>query len=63
MGKLFSVPVNCSLSNRTSYYVYTFNDASYVVCRVEVATPPVQVLFPHPGTLKTIVHVARKELG
>jgi hypothetical protein len=43
---------NCVISNRISYYVCTFNDVSYVVRHVEVATPPVQVLFPHPGTLK-----------
>ena len=34
---------NYELSNRISYCVCTFDDVSYVVCRVEVATPPVQV--------------------
>ena len=43
MGKLFSVPVNCSLNNRKSYCLCTFDDVSYVVGCVEVATPPVQV--------------------
>ena len=31
------------LSNRISYYVCTFDDVSYVVCCVGVATVPVQV--------------------
>ena len=31
------------LSNHISYYVCTFDDVSYVVCCVAVATPPVQV--------------------
>ena len=38
-----SVGITNELSNRISYYVCTFDDVSYVVCCVVVATPPVQV--------------------
>ena len=37
------VGITKELSNRISYYVCTFDDVSYVVCCVVVATPPVQV--------------------
>ena len=40
---VLSVGITSVLSNRISYYVCTFDDVSYVVCRVVVATPPVQV--------------------
>ena len=38
-----SVGITNELSNRISFYVCTFDDVSYVVCCVVVATPPVQV--------------------
>ena len=38
-----SVGITNELSNRISYYLCTFDDVSYVVCCVVVATPPVQV--------------------
>ena len=37
------VGITNELSNRISYYVCTFNDISFVVGCVLVATPPVQV--------------------
>ena len=37
------VGITNELSNRISYYVCTFDDVSYVVCCVVVATPPVHV--------------------
>ena len=40
---MVSVGKTNQLSNRKSYYVYTFDDVSYIVCCVGVATPPVQV--------------------
>ena len=39
------VGITNELSNRISYYVCTFDDVSYVVYCVVVATPPVQVPF------------------
>ena len=38
-----NVGITNELSKRISYYVCTFDDVSYVVCCVVVATPPVQV--------------------
>ena len=38
-----NVGITNELSNRISYYVCTFDDVSYVVCCLVVATPPVQV--------------------
>ena len=43
LRELLTCRNNYELSNRISYCVCTFDDVSYVVCRVEVATPPVQV--------------------
>ena len=37
------VGITNELSNRISYYVCTFDDVSYVVCCVVVATPPVHL--------------------
>ena len=42
-GSKPGVGIIIELSNRKSYYSCTFDDVSYVVCRVVVATPPVQV--------------------
>ena len=37
------IGITNELSSRINYYVCTFDDVSYVVCCVVVATPPVQV--------------------